>query len=116
MKLSWMLLLFTVIASGQSSTDHEEFTYVRHQIETSHSFHPRDGFVPNKDTAVAIAYAVALPVYGIEELNREKPFRAELKGGQWIVLGTLHKNTSGGTLVVQIDQASGAITYLGHSM
>ena len=116
MKLLWILLLFTVITSGQSSTDHEEFAYVRHKIETSHSLHPKGGLVPDKDTAIGIAYSVALPVYGREELDREKPFRAELESGKWVVIGTLHKPSSGGTLVVQIDQSSGAISYLGHSM
>jgi hypothetical protein len=65
---------------------------------------------------VAIAYAVALPVYGKETVDAEKPFRAELEGGKWTVLGTFHGKGEGGTVVVQIDKTSGQIRYLDHSM
>lgn len=119
MRLSFCLigLLFLgFVAAAQNTGDHEEFAYVRQQIKSSRSFMPRDGYVPNKETAIAIAYAVAVPVYGKETIEAEKPLRAELAEGKWIVLGTLQKVTAGGTLIVQIDQKSGKICYLNHSM
>ncbi len=112
--IAWLAL--GMMAMPQSSNDRQEFAYVRHEIQSSQSFAPKNGFVPDADTAIAIAYAVAVPVYGNKAVDAEKPFRTELKDGSWIVLGTLHHATSGGTLIVQIDQATGKILYLNHSM
>jgi hypothetical protein len=112
--IAWLAL--GMITMPQSSNDHQEFAYVRHEIRSSQSFIPRGGYVPDAKTAIAIAYAVALPIYGKKAVDAEKPLRTELKDGNWIVLGTLHHAISGGTLIVQIDQATGKILYLNHSM
>lgn len=85
------------------------------RIRSSRSVAPKNGYVPDADTARAIAYGVAIPVYGKKKIDAELPFRTELKDGKWIVLGTIHSAT-GGTLVVQIDQTTGKICYLNHSM
>ncbi len=71
--------------------------------------------VPDSSTAAAIAYAVAVPVYGKKEMDSEQPFRADLKGGVWTVLGTLHcSSCDGGTVVVQIEKTTGKIVYMTH--
>jgi hypothetical protein len=109
-------VLFAVVCLAQAPSDHEEFEYNRWLAKTSHSFTPKDGFVPDENTAIAIAYAVALPVYGKKELDSELPLRAELSDGVWTVLGTLHcKSCVGGTLVLQIDKATGKILFLTHT-
>lgn len=108
--------IMTFLASAQTSSDHDEFVFARQQIKLSHGFVPKSGFVPDRETAAAIAYAVAVPIYGKERVDAERPLRAELEGATWTVLGTLHAATSGGTLIVQIDQTTGRISYLGHSM
>jgi hypothetical protein len=51
---------------------------------------PRRDYVPDSDTAVKIAEAVLIPVYGKKQIESEKPFVAELKGDVWVVSGTLH--------------------------
>ena len=107
--------MLSIATLGQMPNDHEEFAYVRHEIKSSRAFVPKNGYVPDKETAIAIAYAVALPVYGKKVVDAEKPFRAELEGGEWIVLGTLHGQTDGGTLIVQIEQETGKVSYLNHS-
>jgi hypothetical protein len=109
-------LLFCFISVAQNSTDHEEFVFVRRQIKETHSFIPKNGYVPDKETAVAIAYAVALPVYGRDTVDAEKPLRAELESGRWTVLGTFHGKGEGGTVIVQIDKMGGQILFLSHSM
>jgi hypothetical protein len=118
MKVTYAIicLLFCLVSLAQDTTDHEEFVFVRRQIKGTHSFTPKNGYVPDKETAVAIAYAVAIPVYGKDQVESEKPFRAELESEKWTVLGTLDKRwTSGGTVIVQIDKATGQIVYLNHS-
>ena len=119
MRLSYYLIasaLLAVVPATHVPSDHDEFVFVRQQIKSSRGFIPKNGYVPDKDTAIAIAYAVAVPVYGKDTVAAEKPFRAELEGGRWTVLGTLHGKGPGGTVIVQIDQGSGKICYLSHSM
>jgi hypothetical protein len=110
------LLLWTV-AAAQTTNDHDEFVFVRQQIRGTKSFIPKKGFIPDKETAIAVAYAVAVPVYGQAKVDAEKPLRAENEAGVWTILGTLHgpPGTVGGTLEMQIDQRTGRIIYLGHS-
>lgn len=55
------------------------------------SHKPENGFVPDKKTAIAIAEAIWLPIYGENNLKRKKPFTAKLKDNKvWIVEGTLN--------------------------
>src|ERR1700678_4357065 len=111
------VLVLGSCAVAQTPNDREEFTYVRRQIVTSHSFAPKSGMVPDASTAKAIAYAVSVPVYGKKEMDGERPFRADLKDGVWTVIGTLHCSSCvGGTVIVQIERATGRIVYLSHSM
>lgn len=65
------------------------------------SFKPKEGFVPNQETATKIAEAVLIPVYGKVAIETEKPFTAELKENVWTVYGTLRcPDGKGGTTTV----------------
>lgn len=108
--------VFCCTCFAQTTKDHDEFIYNRHLIAHSRSFVPKNGFVPDKTTAVAIAYVVAVPIYGKKEMDQERPFRAELKDGVWTILGTLHcASCMGGTLLMQIDKATGKILFASHT-
>ena len=84
------LLLLCVFSAAQTPSDHDEFTYNRRLLKSFQPPVPKDGYVPDKETAIAIAYAIAVPVFGKKSMDEERPFRAELEGGVWMVLGTLH--------------------------
>ena len=61
-------------------------------------FRPKSGFVPDSKTAVKIAEAVLIPVYGEKQIESERPFTAKLKDGVWTVYGTLRcPDGKGGT-------------------
>ena len=102
------LLLLTVIAPCQ----------------TASSYKLTSGFVPDSKTAIAVAEAVLIPVYGKEHVEDERPFTATLKHDVWIVEGTLYcpdgkgemKTTdcSGGVAVVKISKSDGRILYMLH--
>lgn len=83
-----------------------------------HSYKPDDGYVPDAVTAVKIAEAVLLPLYGQEVVEKEKPFTAALKDGVWIVTGTLHcpegQRCFGGVAVVEIAKDDGRILRVSH--
>lgn len=55
---------------------------------------PNKALVPDEATAIKIAEAVWLPLYG-DRIYKSLPFKAELKSDSiWIVKGTFTKDTS----------------------
>jgi hypothetical protein len=86
-------------------------------------YKPAAGFVPDSKTAIAIAEAVLIPVYGKEQIESERPFTSTLKEGVWTVAGTLHCSDGkggittlcvGGVAVVKIARHNGRILYMMH--
>jgi hypothetical protein len=84
------------------------------------SFRPKEGFVPNAETAVKVGEAVLIPVYGEGKILGERPFKATLQGDVWTVAGTLYcggpsgTQCDGGTAVVKISKTSGQILFMTH--
>ncbi|MCL2310165.1 MAG: YbbC/YhhH family protein [Proteobacteria bacterium] len=79
-----------------------------------HSFVPRDGFVPTADVAIRIAVAVWEPIYGEQNIARQKPFNATLTNGVWLVQGSLPQGWAGGTALAEISQKDGRILRVSH--
>ncbi len=81
----------------------------------SSSFKPRRGFVPDEQTAIAIAVAEWNPIYGRKQIESERPFHATLETGVWTVTGTLPPMLNGGTAVAEIAQDDGRILRVIHN-
>ena len=83
------------------------------------SYKPAEGYVPTQGVAVMIAEAVLIPIYGKEKIDRQKPFKAVLKGDVWFVEGVLRSSkgtaTLGGVATIQISKISGEILLVTHS-
>jgi hypothetical protein len=78
-------------------------------------FIPTAGAVPDSETAVRIAEAVLIPVYGEKTVITERPFTAVLKGDTWTVQGTLPKEfANGGAALVQMSKKQGCILTILH--
>ena len=73
---------------------------------------PKNGFVPNSETAIEIALIVLGPIYGADQIEKQKPFSAELRGGVWVVRGSMERGT--GTAEVNISRRTGAILRVIH--
>ena len=58
-------------------------------LAMAQDFKPKEGYVPDSTTAVKVAEAALIPVYGKRQIESEEPFNATLKDGVWIVRGTL---------------------------
>jgi hypothetical protein len=77
-------------------------------------------FVPDEVTAVRIAEAVFIPVYGEKHMKAERPFHARLDGDYWIVSGSVGKPKSkdflvvGGTMMAEINRKTGEIRTVYH--
>jgi NTF2 fold immunity protein len=100
------VVMFGIILSSASS-----------QMGRAPSFQPKDGYVPNAETAVKIAEAVLVPVYGEKQIASERPFKAVLQADVWTVAGTLRCGApacDGGTAEVKISKTSGQILYMMH--
>ena len=82
---------------------------------TKHNYVPSAGYVPNANTATRIAVAVWSPIYGEKQIEGEKPFRAKLVKGVWIVEGSLPGNYSpGGVAIAEISKQDGRILRVSH--
>jgi hypothetical protein len=84
------------------------------------SVRPKEGFVPNAETAVRVGEAVLMPVYGEKQIVGERPFKAALRGNVWTVEGTVPcggppgTTCPGGAAVVKISKTSGQILFMMH--
>jgi hypothetical protein len=81
------------------------------------------GVVPDESTAISIAKAIAIPVYGANKIDREEPLKAKLDSGIWHISGTLHcgiwlswyKSTcADGTIEVDLTASDGRVLKLIH--
>ena len=68
--------------------------------------------VPDDLTAMRIAEAVWLPVYGYETVNAQKPFTADLESDVWTVKGSPPANDAAGALTALISKTDGRIIEL----
>jgi hypothetical protein len=79
------------------------------------SIHPKNGFVPDENSAIRIAEAVAIGQWGEKLIAEEQPFKARLRGDVWTVHGTLHpQGAAGGTAVVQLSKRTGTVLFAVH--
>src|SRR5262245_3718457 len=75
---------------------------------------PSRALVPDEETAIQIAVAVWVPVYGRDTIEGEKPYRAKLRDGVWFVSGTLPSGMRGGTAEAEISQFDAKVLRIGH--
>ncbi len=81
--------------------------------ESEPGYIPKEGFVPNDTTAIKIAEAVWVAIYG-EDVYKKKPYKVKLKNGIWIVEGTLPRNYQGGVPYILIQKKDGKILKVMH--
>ncbi|HEY0282203.1 MAG TPA: YbbC/YhhH family protein [Rhizomicrobium sp.] len=82
--------------------------------QSEHNVRPRAGIVPDQVTAIRIAEAVLIPIYGQEQIKAERPFTAKLNTNTWIVMGYIPPGVDGGVAEVWIDKRDGKILRVTH--
>src|ERR1035441_4589826 len=89
----------------------------------SQSYSPPNGYVPDATTAVKIAEAVIIPVYGRVKIESERPFKATLQGDTWTVEGTFRcpdgtggitTECAGGVAIVKLSKTNARIISMIH--
>jgi hypothetical protein len=87
-------------------------------IAQTPSHTPKAGCVPNAETAVKVAEAALIPVYGEKHILSERPFKATLDGDVWTVNGTVVCDEPGqcvgGAAQVKISKTTGQILFMIH--
>jgi hypothetical protein len=93
----------------------------RSGANTAKGYVPPEGFVPTAKTAIAVAEAVLEPVYGKDQIEPERPFKAVLSGNVWIVTGSVPCHNPppgaecpGGAAEVRISKKTGQILFMTH--
>ena len=69
--------------------------------------------VPDQETAIKIAEAIWVPIYGDDVLN-EKPYVAKLVGNVWVVRGSLPPQFLGGTAYIEIRKSDCTVLNVTH--
>jgi hypothetical protein len=83
-------------------------------ISATAQYKPKDGFVPDAATAIKVAVAIWGPIFGEAKIANEKPYHAVLKGGTWIVEGSLPEGYFGGVARAEISKEDGRIVSVSH--
>ncbi len=84
------------------------------QAPSAKGYVPPSGFVPDSATAVRIAVAVWIPIYGAAQIRSEQPYIAKLDRDVWTVTGTLPSGSVGGTAEARIAKRDGRILFVIH--
>lgn len=82
--------------------------------QPQHNVRPAEGLVPDQATATTIAEAILTPIYGKLAIDGQRPLRAEVSDGVWIVRGTLPRGVDGGVAEVWIDKVDGRVLRVTH--
>jgi len=83
--------------------------------QSTQTYIPPNGFVPDAATASRIAEAVWIPIYGAEHIAEQKPFRVTLKGDVWTVTGKdLPADMKGGVAEADISKRDARILRISH--
>jgi len=79
-----------------------------------HNVKPVEGYVPDEATAINIAIAIWIPIYGKDHIEKKKPYHAVLKNGIWYVYGSLPSGWRGGVPEAEIIKRNGKIIRISH--
>ena len=109
------MLVIAIIVFIFISCNHK-LSFVMQLAQDIPGYVPIDGFIPDEKTALKIAQAVWLPVYG-KKISNQKPYSVKLIDGKiWLVEGTLRGILRlGGTAYIEIDKQTGTILKMTHS-
>ena len=88
--------------------------YDKSEVEYEKEFIPSEGLVPDEQTAISIAVAVWSPIYGQDNIAKQKPYQVFLVDGYWVVSGSLPKRMVGGTAKIVISREDGRIINISH--
>lgn len=117
-----IIFLFLISCEGNKNNENEIKNSVKIENEDktisidpeTKGYSPKDGFIPDKETAISVAKIVLIKIYGKEVLS-QRPFLVTLKNNIWIIEGHLEKDMDGGVAYIEIDKQTGQIIKVVHT-
>lgn len=86
-----------------------------HPVIKRIDINPKNGFVPDEETAVKIAEIIFNKTFNQKVFN-SKPFKVELKDDSiWVIEGTLKPRTLGGVPYIEIRKSDCKVICVKHS-
>jgi hypothetical protein len=95
------LFILLLLAVSVASFSYKNIVGARKQDPYT-GYVPKEGFVPDENTAKRIAEDIWVPIYGQDIINTEKPFHVALRDSIWVVAGHLKQGYVGGVAYIEI--------------
>ena len=113
---SKLLAISVAIILGISYLDSNGLANESERIKmASRGYMPKEGFVPDAQTAIRVALVILTRIYGQQKIESEAPFRAELRDGVWTIEGReLPRDMAGGVAIIKLSKQNGRILYVNH--
>jgi hypothetical protein len=73
---------------------------------------PKEGLVPDRETAIQIAEIVLFRLYGKENIIAERPYEVKEEDYLWWISGTLKGNAMGSPFKIAISKQTGAVLHV----
>ncbi len=115
------LFIANVFADKEGASDHDiHVKWILDTVKDGECYFPESGFVPDAESAIKIAEAVWVPIYGEETIFDELPFNATLfEDSLWIVYGSFNYGeegdfVAGGVAHAIIRKSDGRVTCVIH--
>ena len=70
--------------------------------------------IPTSSVAIQIAEPILFQIYGKKQIVSERPYESYLIGHCWIILGTLPKDSDGGTFQIVVDARNSKVIQVTH--
>jgi len=83
-------------------------------LAQEHSYVPDEGFVPDQTTAAILAETILKPIYGEENIDRQKPFKVILRNNIWVITGTLPEGLMGGVAIIELSKKDAKVIRVSH--
>jgi hypothetical protein len=75
---------------------------------------PKEGLIPDRETAIKIAEVVLFRLYGDRDIINQRPYQVKEEDDIWFISGTLKEGDLGSVFAVAISKQTGAILHLEH--
>ncbi len=75
---------------------------------------PKEGLVPDKETAIKIAEVILFRLYGEEDIVTQRPYKVKEEDYVWLISGTLKENELGSPFSIAISKQTAAVLHLQH--
>jgi hypothetical protein len=75
---------------------------------------PKEGLVPDKETAIKIAEVVLFRLYTEPEIIWQRPYAVKLENDVWLISGTMPHDMMGSVFKIAISKQTGEVLHLEH--